>query len=66
MRSFWWIELIAWSLLGWALSSWRTTVIGYIVSMPVLFAFPAWSVYIQMKWERRDILLRRGIPDDQI
>ena len=38
MRALVWIELVAWSLLGWAFDSWRTTVIGYILSMPVLFA----------------------------
>ncbi len=66
MRPFLWIELLAWSVVGWAFSSWRTTVIGYISTMPVLFALPIWGEYVRMKRERRDTLLRRGVPDDQI
>jgi len=66
MRPFLWIELVAWSIAGWAFSSWRTTVIGYISTLPVLFALPAWGEYVRMKRERRDTLLRRGVPDDQI
>ena len=66
MRPFLWIELVSWILVGWAFSSWRTTVIGYVVSMPVLFALPVWGEYLRMRRERRDTLLRRGVPDDQI
>jgi hypothetical protein len=32
----------------------------------MLFALPVWGEYRRMKWERRDLLLRRGVPDDQI
>jgi hypothetical protein len=66
MRPFLWIELVAWTLVGWAFSSWRTAIIGYIVTVPMLFALPVWGEYRRMKWERRDLLLRRGVPDDQI
>jgi hypothetical protein len=66
MRPLLWIELVAWIIFGWGISSWRTTVIGYIVSVPVLFALPIWGEYRRMKRERRDLLLRRGVPDDQI
>ena len=66
MRPILWIELVAWILVGWAFSSWRTAVIGYIMTVPVLFALPVWGEYRRMKWERRDILLRRGVPDDQL
>jgi hypothetical protein len=66
MRPLLWIELVAWIIFGWGISSWRITFIGYIVSVPVLFALPVWGEYRRMKRERRDILLRRGIPDDQI
>ncbi len=66
MRPLLWIELVAWIIFGWGISSWRTAFIGYIVSVPVLFALPVWGEYRRMKRERRDILLRRGIPDDQI
>lgn len=66
LRPLLWIEAVAWGLLGWAFSSWRTTVIGYIGSMPVLFALPAWGVYLKMKRERRNTLLRRGVPDNEI
>jgi hypothetical protein len=66
MRPVLWIELVAWIVVGWAFSSWRTAVIGYIVTVPVLFALPAWGEYRRMKWERRDSLLRRGVPDDQL
>lgn len=61
-----WIELVAWIIFGWGISSWRIAFIGYTVSVPVLFALPVWGEYRRMKRERRDILLRRGIPDDQI
>ena len=47
-------------------SSWRTSVIGYIVSVPILFTLPIWGEYRRMKRERRDTLLRRGVPDEQI
>jgi|HubBroStandDraft_4_1064222.scaffolds.fasta_scaffold1401744_1 hypothetical protein len=60
------IELAAWALVGWAFGSWRTFVIGYIVSVPVLLALPVWGEYRQMKRERRDLLLRRGVPEEQI
>ena len=66
MRPFLWIVLVAWIVFGWGISSWQTAVIGYIVSVPVLFALPIWGEYRRMKWERRDLLLRRGVPDDQI
>jgi hypothetical protein len=66
MRPLLWIELVAWIIFGWGISSWRTTVIGYILSVPVLFALPVWGEYRRMKCERRDTLLRRGVPDDQI
>jgi len=32
----------------------------------VLFALPVWEVRQAMKRERREILLRRGVPEDQI
>jgi hypothetical protein len=66
MQPFLWIEIVAWIFVGWALSSWRTAVLGYIVSVPLVFALPVLGEYLRMKRERRDILLRRGIPDDQI
>lgn len=66
MRPFLWIELVAWIIFGWGIGSWRTSVIGYFVSVPVLFALPIWGEYRRMKRERRDTLLRRGVPDDQI
>ena len=66
MRPLLWIELVAWALLGWAFSSWRTTVIGFIVSLPFLFALPVLGEYLRMKRERRDTLLRRGVPDHLI
>ncbi|MGA8939449.1 MAG: hypothetical protein WB439_09820 [Acidobacteriaceae bacterium] len=66
MRSFLWIELVAWSFAGWAFSSWRTTVIGYLVSVALMSVLPLWGEYRRMKRERRDILLRRRVPEDQI
>lgn len=66
MRPFLWIELVAWIIFGWGISSWRTTVIGYIVSVPILFALPIWGEYRRMKRERRDTLLRRGVADELI
>lgn len=66
MRPFLWIEGAVWILIGWAYSSWRATVIGYFVSVPVLFVLPVWGEYLRMKRERRDLLLRRGVPEEQI
>jgi hypothetical protein len=66
MRPFLWIELVAWTLVGWAFSSWRTTVFGYLASIPILLALPVWGEYLRMKWERRDTLPRRRVPEDQI
>lgn len=59
------IDLVAWGLIG-IFASWRTTVFGFIMTVPLLFIFALWREYRGMKWERRDLLLRRGIPDDQI
>ncbi|MGB6693935.1 MAG: hypothetical protein WBE56_07110 [Terracidiphilus sp.] len=66
MRPLLWIDVIAWGVIGWAFSSWLAAVIGYTVSIPVLFALPVWEVRQGMKRERREILLRRGVPEDQI
>ncbi len=66
MRPFLWIEIVVWIFAGWAFSSWRTTVIGFVVSMAFLFTFPVLGEYLRMKRERRDTLLRRGVPDEQI
>jgi hypothetical protein len=66
LRPLLWIEAVAWVLLSWGIGSWRTAVIGYVVTLAVLFTLPVLGIYRQMKRERRDILLRRGVPDDQI
>jgi len=66
MRPFLWIELVAWVLVGWAFSSWRTTIIGYVVSVPLLAALPIWGEYRLMKRERRDLIRRRGVPEEEI
>jgi hypothetical protein len=66
MRPLLWMELVAWIVFGWAFSSWRTALIGYIVTVPVLFALLYWGEYRRMKAERRDLLLRRRVPEDQI
>lgn len=66
MRQLLWIEFVAWIMLGLAFSSWRTTVIGYIVTVPVLFLLLYLGEYRRMKRERRDLLLPRRVPEDQI
>jgi hypothetical protein len=66
LRSILWIDVVAWCILGWALGSWRVAAIGYAVSALVLIVLPAWGVYLGMRRERRDILLRRGVPDEEI
>ena len=66
MRPLLWIELVAWIVLGWAFGSWRTALIGYFVTLSVLFALPYWGEYRRMKAERRDFLLRRRVPEEQI
>jgi hypothetical protein len=66
LRPLLWIDVVAWGVIGWAFSSWLAAVVGYTVSVPVLFALPVWGVYMGLRQERRDILLRRGVPEDQI
>ena len=65
LRPLLWIELIAWSLLGLAFSSWRTLVIGYLASVPVLGALALFGVYRKMRSEQYDILLRLEVSEDQ-
>lgn len=60
------IEAVAWLLVGWAYSSWRTAVIGYVICIPLFFAMPLLGEYRRLKRERRDTLLRMGVPDEQI
>jgi hypothetical protein len=60
------IEAAAWALVGWALGSWKTPLIGYIITVPLLMLLAYWGVYRQLKRERRDTLLRLGVPDNQI
>jgi len=66
MRPLLWIELVAWGLLGWSFNSLRTAVIGFVVSLPILLALLFGGEYLKLKRERRNILLRRGIPENQI
>ena len=66
MRPLLWIELVAWAALGWAFSSWRTAIIGCLITIPILLILPIWAEYKRMKRERRDILLRLRVPEDQI
>jgi hypothetical protein len=66
IRMIVWIEAAAWIGIGWAYSSWRTTVIGFIVSGAFVASSPLLGAYLGMRRERRDTLLRRGVPDDQI
>ncbi len=66
MRPFLWIEIVVWIFAGWSYSSWRTTVVGFIVSMLFIFTFPVLGEYLRMRRERRDTLLRRGVPDELI
>ncbi|WP_263379733.1 hypothetical protein [Granulicella paludicola] len=66
MRPVLWIEAVAWIAVGWAFSSWRTSVTGFVTTMPILFALAAWAEYRRMKRERRDLLLRLRVPEDQI
>jgi hypothetical protein len=60
------IEAFAWLLVGWAFSAWRIATVGYIVTVPILIALALWSEYRRLKRKRHDILLRSGVPDDQI
>ena len=66
LRPLLWIELVAWGLLAFAFSSWRTGLIGYLATLPLLVALPIWGELLRMRRERRDTLLRRGVPEDQI
>lgn len=58
-----WIEFVAWILIGWAFSSWRAIVIGYAVTLLLMFTLPIWGEYMRMRRERRDTL---RVPEDQI
>jgi len=60
-----WIELIAWGMLGFAFSSWRAVVIGYLAAVPVLCALALYGVYRRMKSEQYDILLHLEASEDQ-
>jgi len=60
------IEVVAWILLGYASSSWRIALFGYAATLPVLLALPLWAEYRRLKRERRDLLLRMRVPEDQI
>lgn len=66
MRPILWIEVVAWIFMGWAFSSWRTTVVGFVASLAFIFTMPVLGEYLQMRRERRDTLLRRGVPDELI
>ena len=66
IRMILWIEAAAWIVLGAMYSSWRTTVIGFVVSESFVTTFPALGAYLGMRRERRDTLLRRGVPDELI
>jgi hypothetical protein len=66
MRPFLWIDLVAWAFVGFALRSWRIALIGYVAMLPLLAVLPICGEYRRMRRERRDTLLRRGVPDDQI
>ncbi len=66
IRPLLWLEIVLWIFVGWTFSSWRTTVIGFVVSMAFIFTFPILGEYLRMKRERRDTLLRSGVPDELI
>ncbi len=66
MRPAFVIELIPCVLLGWAFSSWRLAVFGYLALVPLLLVLTLLGQYLQLKRERRNLLLRYGVPDDQI
>jgi hypothetical protein len=65
-RPFLWIGLVAWTFAGWGFSSWRTAIIGYFVSLPFLLILAVWGAYRGMKRERRDLLLRMRVPEEEI
>ena len=66
MRPFLWIKLVAGAFAGWMYSSWRIALDVYLVALPLLLVLPLWGEYLRMKRERRDTLLRRGVPDELI
>ncbi len=65
-RSLLWTELFAWGAVGWSFGSWRLGVVGLLITLPIMLAFALLDEYRRMQRERRDILLRRGVPEDQI
>lgn len=65
-RSLLWTELFAWDAVGWSFGSWRLAVVGLLITLPIMLGFALWDEYRRVKRERRDILLRRGVPEDQI
>lgn len=60
------IEVAAWALLGWAFGSWKISLIGFAITIPLLILLAYWAVYRKLKHERRDTLLRLRVPEDQI
>jgi hypothetical protein len=52
-------------MLGFAFSSWRAVVIGYLAAVPVLCALALYGVYRRMKSEQYDILLHLEASEDQ-
>jgi hypothetical protein len=66
IRPLFGIEVIAWLMLGWASSSWSLALVGFAVTLPLLFALAFWGEYRRLKHERRDLLLRMRVPEDQI
>jgi hypothetical protein len=66
LRPLLWIDLVAWAFVGFALRSWRIALIGYVAMLPLLAVFRIWGEYRRMRRERRDTLLRRGVPHEKI
>jgi hypothetical protein len=66
IRRVLWIQLFAWIALGWAFSSWRAALIGFLATIPLMFLLPVWAVYLQVKREHRDRLLRANVAEDLV
>ena len=56
---------LSWAISAWGLGTWKVIPFG-MATVPVIAGLAYWAEYRRMKRERRDILLRSSIPEDQI
>lgn len=53
-------------LLGWSSGHWLWALFGGVVYVPAIALLRLWVKYVQVKRERRRLLLMLRYPEDQI